>query len=66
MRASAEAAGPELIDAIADFIAAYRACEWPPEAMHEATLMAFPHASGSDFAVGLVRANRRRREVANG
>jgi len=43
---------------IADWIATYRAAERPPSAMREACLATFPAATGSDFAVGVMLANR--------
>jgi hypothetical protein len=54
--------GPELLDALAVFITAYRVAGGAPEGMQRAALEAFPNASGGDYAVALVRANRRERE----
>lgn len=58
-RAFDSVGGPELLDAIVEFIIAYRACEWPVADIQEAVRAAFPIASGGDYAVALVRANRR-------
>jgi len=49
-----------LVDAIATFIAAYRAAEFAPTAMLEAVLATFPTSTESDFALGLIAANRKR------
>ena len=52
--------GPDLLDAMAKFIDEYRVAGEPAPRQQEATLARFPNASGGDYAVALVRANRRR------
>lgn len=53
-------AGAELLEAIVRFIEEYRAAGEPVQRQQEAALAAFPAATGGDYAVALVRANRRR------
>lgn len=60
----ADAAGPALIDAIADFVERWRAAGHAPEGMREAALTTFAHASGGAYAVAVRRADRR--EVRRG
>lgn len=50
----------QLVESIADFIAAYRAAGKEAPAMLQAVLAHFPRATGDDYAIGLLRANRRR------
>jgi len=50
----------EQIAAIVAYIEAYRAAGWPAAMTLEAVLGAFPGATADDYAVALVRANRRR------
>lgn len=49
-----------VVDALAVWIAAYPAAGRPAEAMLRAALETFPEATGSDYAVALIRANRAR------
>lgn len=49
-----------LLDAMALWIAAYRAGGNPAEDMLRTALEVFPEAQGSDYAVALIRANRAR------
>jgi hypothetical protein len=53
-------AGPDLLDALVLYIEQYRSSENSPQRQQEAALLAFPLATGGDYAVALVRANRRR------
>lgn len=62
-RFSRPADHPDLIDAIADFIAAYRSRGGEAPKMQEAVLAAFPIADGGHYAVALMMANRREREA---
>jgi hypothetical protein len=48
-----------LVEEIADWISAYRTADRLPAQMKQACLVEFPGSTGSDFAVGLVMANRR-------
>jgi hypothetical protein len=54
----------ELVQAIADFIRAYRAAQYAPQTMLESVLAAFPDADANHYARALITANRRR--AANG
>jgi len=55
----------QLVQNIAAFIAAYRSAGRPPADMKGACLEEVPGATGSDFAIGLIAANRVAREGAN-
>jgi len=49
-----------VVDALAVWIAAYRAAGRPADQMLRTAQETFPEATGSDYAVALLRANRAR------
>jgi|GEM_PF-7013565 len=55
-------ANEQLIEDVAAFIAAYRTAGRPPAEMKAACLEAVSGSTGSDFAMGLLAANRAERE----
>lgn len=56
----------DLLDAVVAFIATYRSAGLDAWGMQRAVLAAFPQANATDYARGLVEANRRRSIAADG